>query len=141
MKFGKKILIMGGLIFGASAAHATSGLYEVDVYGLQGLNILEGAAVWQPSPVYPSMALRRRLEGEVLVQYTISPAGKAENIEILDASPRGFFDNATIHALESATFGVTYDDGQAVPVEGIQKRFVYKIEETNGESRPVAAIQ
>lgn len=142
MKLGKNILICAGLFLGAVAAQAHNGLYEVEVTGLQGLSILEGATVWQPTPVYPSMALRRGLEGNVLVEYTINANGKAENIKILEASPRGFFNNATVSALEGASFGVAYQDGAAVNVKGVKKRFVYKIEQgTNGQSRAVASVE
>ncbi len=141
MKYGKKLLLTGSLVLGASAAHAGSGLYEVEVFGLQGLNIMEGATVWQPEPAYPRMALRRRLEGEVLVRYSISSRGKAENIQILDSSPRGFFNNATVRTLKDATFGVTYREGEAVPLDGVTKRFIYKIEEESaGGTRTTVAI-
>ena len=136
----KKCLTCAGLVFAAAGAQA-SGLYEVEVTGLQGLKILEGSTVWQPQPYYPSMALRRGLEGEVLVQYNINAQGKAEAIRILDARPLGFFNNATVDALESAYFGVSYDQGQAVTVEGVKKRFIYKIErDENGVERAVASI-
>lgn len=146
MKLGKKLLVCAGLLFGttlgSTAALAHNGLYEVEVTGLQGLSILEGSTVWQPTPVYPSMALRRGLEGEVLVEYTINANGKAENIKILEASPRGFFNNATINALETASFGVAYQEGTAVNVQGVKKRFVYKIEtDESGKSRAIASVE
>ena len=141
MKFGKTAALISGLVFGASAAQAYNGLYEVEVTGLQGLNILEGTTVWQPSPIYPSMALRRGLEGQVLVEYTINEQGKAQDIRILDAQPRGFFNNVTVNALENATFGVAYDAGEPVAVEGIKKRFIYLIEEDDsGAIRPAVAV-
>ena len=141
MKFGKKILAVAGLCAAAATAQAYNGLYEVEVTGLQGLNILEGSTVWQPSPVYPSMALRRGLEGQVLVEYTISADGKAENIRILEASPRGFFNNVTINSLKHATFGVSYQDGVAVPVTGVKKRFIFRIEEdSNRDNSQSVAI-
>lgn len=141
MKMTRKLLLSTGLLMAAAASHAGSGMYEVEVSGLQGLNILEGSTVWQPEPLYPSLALRRGLEGEVLVEYSINASGKAENIRILDAAPRGFFNNATIGALESATFAPTYEEGQAVAVAGIKKRFIYRIErEADGESRSVVLV-
>lgn len=141
MKTYKKLIACAGLLLSAAAVQASEGLYEVEVTGLQGLNILEGSTVWQPKPLYPTMALRRRLEGTVLVEYTINANGKAKDINILEASPRGFFDNATVRALESATFGVSYHQGEPVDVTGVKKRFIYKIEKDDaGNGRSVVAI-
>lgn len=123
-----KTLLASALLMVSGMATASSALYEVEVTGLQGLSILEGSTVWQPKPLYPSLALRRGLEGEVLVEYDVDAQGKAVDIRILDASPKGFFNSSTIRALESATFGVAYEGGEAVRVNGVKKRFVYLIE-------------
>jgi|SRR5690606_2576798 protein TonB len=136
MKFGTKVLLSTALLLSAAGANAGNGLYEVDVSGLPGLTIKEGATLWQPTPLYPRMALRRGLEGKVLVEYSVNPQGKAENIRILQSSPRGFFDKATVRALESASFGVAYQDGQAAVADGLKKRFIYRIEtDASGQER------
>lgn len=127
MKLIKKLLA-SSLLLASTAALANSALYEVEVTGLQGLSIMKGSTVWQPKPLYPSLALRRGLEGEVLVEYSIDSTGKAVDIKILEASPRGFFDNSTVRALQNATFGVAYNGGEAIPVQGVKKRFIYQIE-------------
>jgi len=81
------------------------------------------------------MALRRGLTGEVLVEYDINEQGKAENIVILDASPRGFFNNATVRTLENTTFARNYEQGETAVLSGVKKRFVYQIvrDEQNGD--------
>jgi len=142
MSMIKKVMIGVGLAFVASTTLANNGMYEVDVTGLQGLSILEGTTVWQPVPLYPKLALRRAVEGKVLVQYDINTEGQAENIHVIEASPEGFFNNATVRALENATFGIAYQDGKAVAINGVKKRFVYRIEkDVNGSgARPVVSI-
>lgn len=141
MKILKKLMIATGLVFATSAAVANSGMYEVEVTGLQGLNILGGATVWQPAPLYPSLALRRGVEGKVLVEYNINAEGKAENIQVIQSSPRGFFDSATVRALRNTTFGVAYEDGKAVASNSVKKRFVYRIErDTAGNAQPMVSI-
>jgi TonB family protein len=127
-----KNILASVLLFISGSALASSALYEVEVTGLQGLSLYEGATVWQPTPFYPRLALRRGLEGQVLVEYSINDQGKAENIRILAASPRGFFNNATIRALENARFGVAYSEGEPVRVDGVKKRFVYEIDRQAG---------
>ena len=138
MKIKNTVLIAAGLLI-SSVAGASSALYEVEVTGLQGLSINEGATVWQPAPTYPSLALRRRVEGSVLVEYSINAHGQAENIVVLESSPRGFFDNSTIRALEGSTFGVSYLQGEPAKVDSIKKRFVYKIEYADGDSNNLQA--
>jgi len=129
-----KTLLASSLVLASTAVFANSALYEVEVTGLQGLSILEGSTVWQPKPLYPSLALRRGLEGEVLVEYSIDSTGKAVDIKILEASPRGFFDNSTVRALQNASFGVAYNGGEAVKVDGVKKRFIYQIERGQSDS-------
>jgi TonB family protein len=123
-----QMLIAASLLFSSSLALASSGPYQVEVIGLQGLAINSGTTVWQPLPLYPRMALRHNMTGKVLVEYSVNEQGKAENIVILQSSGKGFFDRTTVRALENASFGIAYEEGQAVPVHGVKKRFVYAIE-------------
>jgi len=44
---------------------------------------------------YPEAAVQNCTEGFVRVQYTFSPQGQPEDIEILEASPVGVFEDAT----------------------------------------------
>ena len=48
-----------------------------------------------PQPIYPRRARSRGIEGTVKVGFTIEPNGKVSNIDILNATPSGVFDNAT----------------------------------------------
>lgn len=135
MKTITAMIVSGSLLLGVSAAQAGDALYDIEVTGLQGMSINKGATVWQPEPVYPKMALRRGLTGKVLVEYDINDQGKAENIVILESSPRGFFNNATVRILEGTTFARSYDQGEAATLNGVKKRFVYEIvrDQQNGE--------
>jgi TonB family protein len=127
-----KMFVAAAALLSATGAFAASGPYEVEVTGLPGLSINSGKTLWQPLPLYPRMALRHGLTGEVLVQYSINEQGKAENIQILESSSKGFFDDTTIRALESASFGLAYEEGRAVAVQGVKKRFIYNIERISG---------
>lgn len=127
MKNITAMIVSASLLMGMSAVQAGDALYDIEVTGLQGMSINKGATVWQPEPVYPKMALRRGLTGEVLVEYDINEQGKAENIVILDASPRGFFNNATVRTLENTTFARNYEQGETAVLSGVKKRFVYQI--------------
>ncbi|MCK9504054.1 MAG: energy transducer TonB [Porticoccaceae bacterium] len=126
-----KMFVAAAALLSATGAFAASGPYEVEVTGLPGLSINSGKTVWQPIPLYPRMALRHGVTGEVLVQYSINEQGKAENIQILESSAKGFFDDTTIRALENATFGLAYEQGSTVAVHGVKKRFIYNIEKVS----------
>ena len=51
-----------------------------------------------PSPRYPLMALRRKLEGQVTVQFTIQPDGSVAAPSVVSANPPGVFDEAALVA-------------------------------------------
>lgn len=51
-----------------------------------------------PSPRYPIMAQRRKLEGQVVVHFTIQPDGSVASPRVVSADPPGVFDEAAIVA-------------------------------------------
>jgi protein TonB len=51
-----------------------------------------------PSPRYPLMAMRRKLEGEVTVQFTIQPDGSVAAPRVVSSTPPGVFDEAALVA-------------------------------------------
>ena len=51
-----------------------------------------------PSPRYPIMAQRRKLEGQVVVQFTIQPDGSVAAPRVVSADPPGVFDEAALVA-------------------------------------------
>ncbi|RNF84467.1 energy transducer TonB [Lysobacter psychrotolerans] len=50
------------------------------------------------APRYPAQAIRRRLEGSVLVAFTIGPDGSVSGARVLDGSGGGVFDAAALAA-------------------------------------------
>ena len=60
--------------------------------------------VAMPSPQYPRDALRRRIEGEVVVAFAVTPEGHPEDIRILDAAPRGAFEREALEAVREWRF-------------------------------------
>lgn len=51
-----------------------------------------------PSPRYPVMAQRRKLEGQVVVQFTIQPDGSVASPRVVSAEPAGVFEEAALVA-------------------------------------------
>jgi len=60
-----------------------------------------------PSPRYPPVALRRRLEGDVTVQFTIQPDGSVEAPRVVAANPPGQFEEAALVAARRWRFEAT----------------------------------
>lgn len=58
------------------------------------------------APRYPGQAERDGTEGYVKLRFTVSPRGKARNIEVVDASPPELFERAATKALKKWEFEV-----------------------------------
>ncbi len=65
-------------------------------------------------PDYPRDAYRRRQEGFVIVEFTITPDGTTDNISIVEAEPRGAFDHEARRAVSRWTFTPAMRDGRPV---------------------------
>lgn len=57
-----------------------------------------------PQPRYPLMALRRKLEGEVVLELRIEANGSVGQARVLSATPPGLFDEAAVAAAERWRF-------------------------------------
>lgn len=57
-----------------------------------------------PPPRYPLMALRRKLEGEVLLELRIRPDGGVAAARVVSATPPGLFDEAAVAAAQRWRF-------------------------------------
>lgn len=58
--------------------------------------------------------MRRGVEGSVRLAFTITPAGKVTDIEVVESQPRGTFDRAAENAVASWTYRPFIENG--VPV-------------------------
>lgn len=56
--------------------------------------------IQRPSPRYPPLAERRRIEGEVELEFTIAADGSVTGIEVIRAEPEGIFEREAIGALQ-----------------------------------------
>jgi protein TonB len=65
-------------------------------------------------PVYPPQALRNRTAGWVEMEFTITPSGSVGDIAVIDAQPRGVFEQAATTALGHWRFRPRVVNGQPV---------------------------
>ena len=54
----------------------------------------------QAAPRYPPRALKQRLEGWVLVGFTIRPDGRVDDVSVLNAEPAGVFDREAVGSMQ-----------------------------------------
>ncbi|MET0065161.1 MAG: energy transducer TonB [Candidatus Thiodiazotropha sp.] len=50
-------------------------------------------------PRYPQRALMRRLEGKVILEFTINPDGSVSDARVVEAHPPGYFEQSALRAI------------------------------------------
>lgn len=80
------------------------------------------------NPRYPRKALRRGLEGEVVLEFTVDANGDVveDSIKVISATPEGVFDSTSMRALSRWRFQPRKQGGQAIPFRARQT-LVFKL--------------
>lgn len=71
-------------------------------------------------PEYPYRARQRGIEGHIKLAFTITAAGKVENIRVLDSSPPNVFDREARRAAARWRFAPRTENGSAVSREAVK---------------------
>ena len=79
-------------------------------------------------PDYPNRALNRGVEGWVLVQFTITPAGTVKDATVIEAEPKGYFEEAALKAIARWRYNPKVEGGVAVERRGIQVVLAFQLE-------------
>jgi protein TonB len=80
-------------------------------------------------PTYPARATARGIEGFALVRFDVTSTGSTENIVVLSAQPKGYFESAAKKAVEKWRFQpVTDRAGEPKPFQGLTHRIVFQME-------------
>ncbi len=72
------------------------------------------------SAQYPQRAIRQKIEGYVTARLQINAEGTVDNVEIVDAQPRGVFEREAVRALYRYKFKPKMEDGRALEQQAIQ---------------------
>jgi len=109
---------------------------DVDVRGaLQRISVNVGGSdrdvipLVRIEPQYPNRAANRGIEGWVLVQFTITPAGTVKDAAVVDAAPKGYFEEAALKAIGRWRYNPKVEGGVAVERRGIQVVLRFQIEQ------------
>jgi len=70
----------------------------------------------QLKPLYPARARMRRIEGSVMVEFTVSETGDTKDIKIISAHPPKIFNRSAIRAIERWRFSPAELGGKTVKV-------------------------
>lgn len=79
---------------GAAAAQATAPVLGDGV----------AVAIERPPPKYPASAVKKGVDGCVVVSFLIDAQGRAEKVEVIESKPKDVFDKATLQALKQWRF-------------------------------------
>lgn len=72
-------------------------------------------------PNVPEVAWQNRIDGWVLVAFTVTPEGRTRDIRVLDARPRGVFEESVIAAVEDWRYRLEFSTRNPYSVTLTQK--------------------
>lgn len=106
---------------------------KIDASGVK-MNLTAGgsdrgvAPLVRVNPDYPRRALERGIEGWVHVRFTITAAGTVKDLVVVDAEPKGVFDEAATKAVLRWRYNPRVENGVAVERAGEQTLIRFKLE-------------
>lgn len=78
------------------------------------------------APQYPRQALKRKLEGEVVLEYTVTKQGSVKNAKVL-FSTDPVFNKAAVESALRYKYKPRVVDGQAIEVAGVRTRIKFRL--------------
>lgn len=84
-------------------------------------------------PKYPKDVLKRRVEGWVQLNYIVNPDGTTGEVEVVDSSVEGVFDNASVEAVEKFLYTPAQWNGFPATDIVLGRRITFAIKANDGE--------
>jgi len=81
------------------------------------------------APIYPQRALSRGVQGDCIVEYTVTRSGTTRDARAVDGRCDRLFEKASVEAALKFKYKPRVIDGQAVEVPGVRNKFSYKLED------------
>nr|WP_275658383.1 energy transducer TonB [Vibrio sp. Isolate25] len=88
----------------------------------------EAMPLYRVEPKYPTKAMKRQVEGYVVLKFTIDPTGRPTDIEVVEASPKRMFERNAIQALKKWKYQPKVVDGAAVSQPNKTARVEFKLD-------------
>jgi periplasmic protein TonB len=97
--------------------------------GGSGFGVADGEylPIVKVEPVYPARALARRMEGFVLVKFTVTETGAVRDVVVLESTDE-IFERSAIEAALRFKYKPRVIDGQPVQVPGVRNKIVFELE-------------
>ena len=94
-----------------------------------GTSLMEGEAlpIVKVQPIYPRRALAGGIEGDVIVEFTITETGSVRDVIVVESSNTMFNKNA-VQAANKFRYKPRVIDGGPVEVSGVRNRISFRIE-------------
>ncbi|PFG57699.1 outer membrane transport energization protein TonB [Vibrio sp. ES.051] len=83
--------------------------------------------LYRVDPRYPSKALKRRVEGYVIMRFTIDATGRPKDIEVIEAKPKRMFEREAIRALKKWKYQPKVEDGVSIEQFGQTVKLEFKL--------------
>ncbi|MDW1985255.1 energy transducer TonB [Vibrio sp. 811] len=83
--------------------------------------------LYRVDPRYPSKALKRRVEGYVILRFTIDATGRPKDIEVIEAEPERMFEREAIRALKKWKYQPKVEDGVSIEQFGQTAKVEFKL--------------
>ncbi|MBT0585454.1 M56 family metallopeptidase [Alteromonas oceanisediminis] len=106
-----RLIVTAAVIF-AMAITTHTALAKLDNRTIDADAINAATPTVRIEPIYPATALETGQEGSVLLQFDITKAGSTANIDVVESSPQGVFDESAITALSQWQFKPRIQGGQ-----------------------------
>ncbi|KUJ83653.1 MULTISPECIES: energy transducer TonB [Microbulbifer] len=90
--------------------------------------------IFKPAPRYPASALRRGIEGYVVVEFSIGKSGSVQNAVVIGGydsagNATEIFNRAALAAVQRFKYRPQMEDGRAVIRHGVRNRIRFKLAE------------
>ena len=118
---------------GLKFAATSSTPYQLDL--MAGGDLTKGWAgtrdplpIMRVTPIYPSRAARRGLEGWVEVAFTITATGATEDLRVVSEDPPGVFGRAAMKAVRKWKYKPQVIDGKVQPRPNVRVMLKFELE-------------
>lgn len=97
--------------------------------GLGAVTDGEYLPIFKVPPEYPRRAAERGIQGYVIVQFTVTEEGTVEDVEVVEADPKGYFERAAVKAASKFRYKPKVVNGQPIRVEGVPNKITFNLAE------------
>lgn len=87
-------------------------------------------------PQYPSLAVRRQIEGSVTIRYDIALDGRVSNVRVVRAHPAGVFEPSVLAAAAAIRPAPVFMYGHAVELRDLELTFLFRLQQAPAPARP-----